>query len=814
MTIDSSTGAGSTLHQSPSTDALCSLFEDSPALVALLDGPSQIYLFANEAYRETFFAGADPVGRTLAQILPEANTQGFVAIIAEVFSTGDAFQAREIPFELALAGGNSREFHFNLIFKPVRDAAGVIQSTLIVANDVTEAVVMREEARQSKLQLQSALASGRMGTWRIDLATGKLSADATFHALHSAVEHEDADQAISRIAHPDDCQMVHDALARTETEGAPFDAEYRVILPDGTIRWTASRGAGVHDESGHMIAVTGIAFDINQRKVAELAVAATRARDAYLLRLDETLRIATEAPMAQRAVSRLLGENLAATRVFYTEFNFAVSDATVFQSYSQDGHAALDGKFDLACCPGYVQALESGLVMIAELANPAHLTSPEHAVLAGLGDGSLLSVPILVAGKLVASLSATRSMSAPWTAEEQFLVQATAERSWLNVQQARADAALRIAARQKDEFLAMLSHELRNPLAPISAAAQLLQFGNIEERLVRETSATISRQVRHMTGLVDDLLDVSRVTTGVITLEQELINIAKIVSDAVEQLTPQLRARRHQLQLHIAPDEALVHGDRKRLVQVFANLLGNAAKYTHDGGQITVSTKAHAEHVMVSIRDNGMGMTPALQSRAFDLFVQAERSSDRSLGGLGLGLALVKSLVALHRGTVTCNSAGLGLGSEFTICLPRTHSVAQTRAVRPTMVQPVAPGAGLRVLVVDDNIDAAAMLGMLVTAWGHTAVVEHGSHCALERARANAPQVCLLDIGLPEMDGNELARCLRADPATANALLIAITGYGQQADMAQSHEAGFDHHFLKPVDTAALRQLLAKFAVA
>jgi signal transduction histidine kinase/PAS domain-containing protein len=795
----------------PTTTALRALFEDSPALVALLDGQSQTYLFANAAYRNTFFTGTDPVGRTVAQMLPETDSQGFVTILAEVFSSGQAFQADEIRFELMLPAGGVKLFYFNLIFKPVRDADGRIDSTLVVATDVTDTVLYRDAARQSRHQLEIALESGRMGAWRIDLATGILTTDATFRALHNTLESEDLEAVIARIGHPDDQQPVRDALARTAMEGAVFDVEYRVHAEGGGTRWMSARGDAVHDGSGTMIAVTGVAFDIQQNKTAALALDAARARDAFLLRLDDALRNSADPAALQGAATRLLGEQLQASRIYYSEFEPGLAQASVHQQYSAPGATSLSGVYDMQCFPAYLAALQAGPVILSNVSAAAFLTPGEQAAIAALQVASLLSIPIFSKGKLVASLSATRAHARQWTDDDKFFVQATAERTWPGVQQARADAALREAARRKDEFLAMLAHELRNPLAPISAAAQLLQFGKCDTARVQQASQIISRQVTHMTGLVDDLLDVSRVTTGMIVLDKAQLDISQIVLDAVEQVTPLLRARHHELQLHIAPHEALVQGDRKRLVQVVANLLGNAAKYTHEGGQIAVTMTVHAEHVLVTVRDNGIGMAPELKARAFDLFAQAERTSDRSLGGLGLGLALVKSLVELHRGTVICDSAGPGLGSQFTVCLPRSEPAASMPASAPNAGAAVEAGV-LRILVVDDNIDAAAMLAMLLEASGHVVMVEHGSLRALATARREAPQVCLLDIGLPEMDGNELAKRLRADSATSGALLVAITGYGQEADQAETLAAGFDHHFLKPVEMAKLHAVLSQFA--
>jgi PAS domain S-box-containing protein len=374
-----------------------------------------------------------------------------------------------------------------------------------------------------------------------------------------------------------------------------------------------------------------------------------------------------------------------------------------------------------------------------------------------------------------------------------------------------AQEQLTLADRRKDEFLAMLAHELRNPLAPIGAAAQLLQRAKLDDARVRKTSQIIGRQVDHMTHLINDLLDVSRVTGGLVTLDKAPQDIRHIVGEAVEQVTPLIQARGQHLALHLPPDTTMVEGDRKRLVQVITNILNNAAKYTNEGGTIALKTDVHESRVLVEVTDNGIGMSPDLVTHAFELFAQAERTSDRSAGGLGLGLALVKSLVELHRGTVTCDSQGIGKGSTFTVCLPRLP--VQDRPEHHAYGDDaIGQGARrLRILIVDDNVDAASMLAMLLEASGHQVMVEHDGPRALLRAKAEAPDVCLLDIGLPGMDGIELAQGLRRLPETAGAVLVAVTGYGQDTDRQRTLAAGFDHHLVKPLDMKSLFSILGQF---
>ncbi|WP_288380623.1 ATP-binding protein [uncultured Massilia sp.] len=374
-----------------------------------------------------------------------------------------------------------------------------------------------------------------------------------------------------------------------------------------------------------------------------------------------------------------------------------------------------------------------------------------------------------------------------------------------------AEEKLRESDRRKDEFLAMLAHELRNPLAPISAAAELLQRVKPDEALVRRSSQIIGRQAAHMSGLIDDLLDVSRVTRGLVELAWAPVALREILDDAVEQATPLAQARRHQLDVQGPPDAVQVRGDRKRLVQVLANLLNNAAKYTPEGGSLSLQARVEGGRACIEVGDNGIGMAPELVARAFDLFAQADRSPDRALGGLGLGLALVRSLVELHGGSVECESAGPGQGSRFRVWLP-CEAGARPAAPAGEPGQDNRREGPIRVLVVDDNVDAAETLSMLLDAYGYQPLVEFAPLAALDRARRERPRACVLDIGLPEMDGRELARRLRADPATAGAMLVAVTGYGQDSDRQQIMAAGVDHHLVKPVDLGQLERILATVA--
>jgi signal transduction histidine kinase/ActR/RegA family two-component response regulator len=362
---------------------------------------------------------------------------------------------------------------------------------------------------------------------------------------------------------------------------------------------------------------------------------------------------------------------------------------------------------------------------------------------------------------------------------------------------------------RKDQFLAMLAHELRNPLAPISAAASLLKMGRNDEAAVANASDIIGRQVAHMVTLVDDLLDVSRVTRGTIELKREPLDLRQVIADAVEQVTPQILARHHRLVVGEPPVPVPMHGDKKRLVQIVANLLTNAAKYTPEHGHIELRLDLQGDQAALAVADNGVGMAPDFVPHVFELFAQAERTSDRASGGLGLGLALVKSLTELHGGTVACASAGPGLGCTFTVRLPM-QATDESRIDRRRTARVDAPAAAaLSIMLVDDNADAAATLAGLLAAAGHDVEVAHRAADALARAGAQAPDVFLLDIGLPDLDGTALAQQLRARPDTGAAVLIALTGYGLEQDRERTRAAGFDHHLVKPVDVSTLYRILA-----
>jgi signal transduction histidine kinase len=372
----------------------------------------------------------------------------------------------------------------------------------------------------------------------------------------------------------------------------------------------------------------------------------------------------------------------------------------------------------------------------------------------------------------------------------------------------RRAEALREADRRKDEFLATLAHELRNPLAPLRNAVDILRSEATTPEMRTRALDMMERQLRQMVRLVDDLLDVSRITTGKLGVRKAVFDLRQALRDAVETVRPFVDARRHQLAIEVGEAPLLVDGDEARLAQVIGNLLHNAAKYTEPGGRITLAATAESGEAVVRVRDNGIGLDERSVANIFDMFVQVDRSLTRAHAGLGVGLTLARRLIALHGGTITAYSAGLGRGSEFVVRLPLAREGARPEA--PAAPREPRPAGTRRVLIADDNAEFADSLAALLGARGHEVRVAHDGAQALREVETFTPEFALLDIGMPKVHGYELARRLRERADTANCVLVAVTGWGQEDDRRRAREAGFDRHLVKPVDPSDIEAILAE----
>ena len=570
----------------------------------------------------------------------------------------------------------------------------------------------------------------------------------------------------SRV-HPDDRAVILAAAQRAIAERRPYEVEHRIRLPDGAERWVHEWATIVFDAAGRVQRLIGTTQDVTDRRRAE---AALRERED-LLRV-----IVDAAPLLISYVDVELRYRL--VNLTYEEW-FRTPRAEI---HGRQVREVLGDEAWEVVRPWMERALRGEQVRY-EREIPYRDGGPRWVQVTYIPHRD-------VQGEVQGFVTLVMDLSESKRGE--------AERTRL-LEEARS------ANRAKDEFLAMLGHELRNPLAPIITALQVMKLRSDVFAPEREL---IERQARHLVQLVDDLLDVSRIARGKLELKRERVELSSVVGRAVEIASPAFEQQRHRLEVDVPTAGLLVDGDPMRLAQVFSNLLTNAAKFTPPGGRVWVEARREADEVVVAVRDEGVGIEPELLPRVFDLFVQGRQTTDRARGGLGLGLALVKNLVALHGGQVSARSEGSGHGTELVVRLPLAVGAASTPPRAPDRAD-ATPSRAARVLVVDDNPDAAETLADLLAMEGHQVEVANDGPRALEVLSRFHPHIAILDIGLPVMDGFELARRVRAalpeDPPT----LIALTGYGQQQDRDRSSAAGFAAHFVKPIDPEVLLEVVA-----
>jgi signal transduction histidine kinase len=448
----------------------------------------------------------------------------------------------------------------------------------------------------------------------------------------------------------------------------------------------------------------------------------------------------------------------------------------------------------------------------------ASITDPLYLqTIRALGLYSYIGAPLVVRGNVLGlMIFITAESRRRYGPQDLALAEDLARRAAVAIENAKLLQALRDSDRAKDVFLATLAHELRNPLAPIWNGLTLLQKAPDDRQRRDQVAAILERQVAQLMRLVDDLLDVSRITTGKIELKKQPTNLVSILGNAVETSRPLIEAARHQLSLTFPTESTELEADPARLSQVFSNLLNNAAKYTPPGGQIDVAVEAREAQLVVRVRDNGTGIASDMLSGVFGLFTQVTHPSERRQGGLGIGLSLVEGLVRLHGGTVEARSAGLGQGCEFIVTLerqgppPPPPGPALPDAAHGTAVPPAPSAPARRVLVVDDNVDAASVIAELLRMAGNEVGVAHDGASAVAATADFRPDVVLLDIGLPDINGYEVARQIRKLEGVRQPVLIALTGWGQKQDREMAVQAGFDQHWTKPVDPVRLQELASR----
>lgn len=643
------------------------------------------------------------------------------------------------------------------------------------------------------------------------------------------VAHEVIGKSITILIPPDRAGEELEILARIRKGERVERCETVRQRKDGSLIDVSLTVSPILDSEGRVVAASKIARDISRRKREEASLRESERRHAFLLMLFDALREQPDGNIIGAVCVRMLAKYMRVDRCYMTRLSPHDNLARVIAEYrggSLPPVYGTEGELLLSAFPTCMQRLETEPLVIGDImVEPGFSDAERRALLALRGHVAMMAAPLRSGERnsiwaLVAGSDAPRA----WSPDEVRLIEDVAEHAWSAIDRARNDAALREreaevrrVSRAKDEFIAMLGHELRNPLAPIATTLQLMKLRQ-PDVLARERGI-IEAQVQHLTGLVDDLLDVTRITRGKVELDSKRVEIGEVIAAAVETTQDAMESNRQTL--HVQADEQLVvAGDRRRLVQVLVNLLGNAAKYSPPDRNIWLSARAEDGQVVLRVRDEGRGIPHDLLPRIFETFTQGSRGIDRSQGGLGLGLAIVRSLVLLHGGSVGAESDGPYKGSEFTVRLPLldrpqpADATAEAGPPRKSRLVNASVEERIRVLIVDDYAPAAESLALLLHEMGYQTLVARDGAAGLTALAKFRPQVALVDIGLPVIDGYEVAQTVRRTPGFEDLPLVAITGYGQPSDHVRVMSAGFNEHVIKPLDAAHISELIERLSAA
>ena len=670
-----------------------------------------------------------------------------------------------------LIGRDGQETPIEDSAAPIRDASGRTIGAVMVFHDVTERRRTERALGESEVRQNLAMEAGQMGAWEWMVATGKVIWSPTLEAIHGKPSGSfgGSFDDVQREIHPEDRERVLAKIRESVERGGDYRIEYRIIKPDGTLTWIEARGKLFKDAQGNPERMAGVCMDISARKHTEDALRASEEFNRSII--ESSSDCIKVLDLQGRLLSFEAGLEL-----------LGITDPTPFVGAPwADFWAAEEDR---------VAAIEA--VKTAAAGGEGHFVGFFRTLHGEDKWWDVAISPILGGnGKPARLLAVSRDLTERRKMENSLVSQAD--------ELARAD-------RSKDEFLAMLAHELRNPLAPLRNAAEILHIPESSSEECEHAQRIISRQLENMTRMIDDLLDVSRITQGKIELRRKPASLEAILTAATSVARSSISKRNQKLEVSLPSEPIFLNADGTRLEQVFINLLSNACKYGGDGCHIWLSAERAANvtppEVVVRVRDDGDGIAPEVLPRVFDLFVQATRSLDRAHGGLGIGLTLVSRLVKLHGGTIEARSEGLGKGAEFIVRLPTLLEAPQPTALRPAPAGSTTPR---RILIVDDNTDSAKSLATLQNRRGHQTRVAFNGPEAIATAAEFRPEIILLDIGLPGMDGFEVARQIRAMPTLARTFLVAMTGYASAADRADATAAGFDEHLVKPIDLETLR---------
>ncbi len=769
-------------------------------------GPDGTIIRANQAELTMLgYTREEYVGRNIRDFHADED------VICDILNRlGAGEKLDEYPASLRCKDGSIREV---LIDSSVLWKNGKFVHTRCFTRDVTERRRAERARRESEEKLRQLADAMPQIVWT---ATPEGNIDYLNQRWHefTGLPNSVGNQGWSQILHPNDAQAASERWQASLSTGTPFEMELRLLdSRPQAYRWHLIRTVAAHDERGNVTRWYGTSTDIHEQKLAEES-------SRYLADASAALASVVDYESTLQKVATLAVPHFADwSAVDVRDPNGSVRRLAV--AHQDDDKIALVRQLmqeyppDPEATTGAAGVLRSGKPEIIseindELLAQAAKDDRHLHLLRSLGLKSYICVPLIVSGSPLGVLTfATAESGRKYTERDVALAMDLARRASVAVENTQLYQALRETDRRKDEFLATLAHELRNPLAPIRNAIEILKLPRVDDETIARSLELMERQIHHLVRLVDDLMDVSRVMRGKIELRNEQVELASVVARAVESVQPLADAQGHQLSIRLPGESLLIDADPIRLAQVVGNLLTNAIKYTKSNGRISVSGAREGADAVLTIRDNGIGIDPHMLPRVFDLFMQADNTATRSQGGLGIGLTLVRNLVEMHNGSVEARSGGLGKGSEFVVRLPL--SKVQGDRILPAS-KPKAraiQSSGRRLLVVDDNQDAATTLAMLLELQGHEVKVANSGRIALEIAKEFIPDAVFMDIGMPEMDGYELARRIRQQPGFEKVVLAALTGWGQQEDRRRTAEAGFDHHFVKPPEPIAIQNLIS-----
>jgi signal transduction histidine kinase/DNA-binding response OmpR family regulator len=713
----------------------------------------------------------------------------------------------ETPF-IFVSGAMGEEFAVETLKRGATDYVLKQRLTRLPAaiERALEARRAAADLRASESRLQFALKAGRMGTWDLEVKSQRLTCSDTCKANYGRAPDEPFTyQDLTAAILPEDLALWQSVVADAATRVGDFEIEYRVRWPDGSLRWVQVRGSCAADAQGQVVTMSGVSFDITDRKRAEQDLARLLADEKRHNALLEQVALASRsinAVLSAESIARILtveARSILGAQVGAMSFTRAEDGTHEVQVVSvADGKAALPAGSEPAFDPELAVAVcRSG----RPVRRPAQQSGP--------GRWGRVAAPLIGhGGKNLGVVQLAAKQDGDFTSGDEAVAMQLAAIAAVGLENARLYELLREQDKRKDEFLATLAHELRNPLAPVRNGLQILKVaGNGEQASkIREM---MERQLGHMVRLIDDLMDVSRITRGRVELRRERVELRTLVDSALEASRPLVESAGHALAVRV-PKGIFLDADPTRMAQVIANLLNNSAKYTPEGGRITLTAERQGPSVLLRVTDTGVGIPAEMLPQVFDMFTQVGRTLDRSQGGLGIGLTLVRRLVEMHGGTVEVESPGPGLGTTFTLHLPVAGPAEPARPRAGSEAEGQA-SRRLRILVVDDNIDGAESLAMLLRLGGHETLTANTGAEALTAARSFLPDLMFLDIGLPGMDGYEVAARLRAEERQ-RCVLVALTGWGSEDDRRRSKSVGFDHHLTKPVDAEALEKLIEQLA--